>query len=44
LVALLGFPRVDDRRQLLREGITAVVSKPYLIDDLLWQLNRVAAV
>ena len=44
LVAVMGFPRIDDRRQLLREGIAAVVSKPYLIDDLLWQLNRVAAV
>ena len=44
IVAVMGFPRIDDRRQLLREGIAAVVSKPYLIDDLLWQLNRVAAV
>ena len=41
LVALLGFPRVSDMCQLQNAGVAALLAKPYLIDELLWQLDRV---
>ncbi len=40
LVALAGFPRRDDIRRAQAAGIAAVVSKPFLIDDLYWQLDE----
>ena len=40
IVALLDFPRVDDRNRALAAGAQAVLSKPLLIDDLFWQIDR----
>lgn len=41
IVALLDFPRVEDRDRALSAGAAAVLSKPLLIEDLYWQLQRV---
>ena len=40
IVALLDFPRIDGRDRALAAGAQAVLSKPLLIDDLFWQINR----
>jgi DNA-binding NarL/FixJ family response regulator len=40
IVALLNFPRVADRDRALAAGAKAVLSKPLLIDDLFWQIER----
>lgn len=40
LIALVGFPRVADEAAVLACGASAVVSKPFLVDDLLWQLRQ----
>lgn len=40
IVALLDFPRVDDRNRALDAGAGAVLSKPLVIDDLFWQIDR----
>jgi CheY-like chemotaxis protein len=40
IVALLDFPRVDGRDRALAAGAQAVLSKPFLIDDLFWQIDR----
>ena len=40
VVALLEFPRIDDHDRALAAGAAAVCSKPLLIDDLFWQLDR----
>jgi hypothetical protein len=40
VVALLDFPRVDDRDGALTAGAAAVLAKPLLIDDLFWLLER----
>lgn len=39
IVALLDFPRVEDRDRALACGATAVICKPLLLEDLLWQLG-----
>jgi CheY-like chemotaxis protein len=39
LVALVNFPRPDDRHLAARAGVTAVVSKPYQVQDLLHSLD-----
>jgi CheY-like chemotaxis protein len=41
IVAVVGFARADDCRGAAEAGVAAVVTKPYLIHDLLWQLARV---
>ena len=41
IVAVVGFVRGDDCRRAAAAGVAAVVTKPYLIHDLLWQLARV---
>lgn len=41
VIALLDFPRLQEREQVLSAGAVAVVSKPFLIDDLLWQFDQV---
>mgnify|MGYP001159348332 CR=1 FL=1 len=41
IVAVVGFVRPDDCRRAAVAGVAAVVTKPYLIHDLLWQLARV---
>jgi CheY-like chemotaxis protein len=40
IVALLDFPRVEDRRRALAAGAAAVLSKPLWIEDLFWQIDR----
>jgi CheY-like chemotaxis protein len=38
LLALVGFPRPDDCRRAMAAGVTAVISKPFLVPDLLGYL------
>ncbi|MFQ5792850.1 MAG: hypothetical protein ACE5JI_20470, partial [Acidobacteriota bacterium] len=40
IIALLEFPRVDDHNRALAAGARAVLSKPLLIEDLFWQIDR----
>lgn len=42
VIALLDFPRVEDHRRALEAGAAAVLSKPLLLDDLFWHLDRSA--
>jgi hypothetical protein len=39
-VVLMGFPRVADQAAALACGASAVVSKPFLVQDLLWQIRQ----
>jgi DNA-binding NarL/FixJ family response regulator len=41
IVALCGFPRPDEVRRARAAGVRAVVSKPFLLADLEWQLAEV---
>jgi hypothetical protein len=43
-VVLLGFPRVADQVAAMACGAAAVLSKPFLIDDLLWQIKQLASI
>jgi hypothetical protein len=43
ILAIVGFPRSSYVEQLCKAGAAAIVSKPYLADDLLWQLERLMA-
>jgi DNA-binding NarL/FixJ family response regulator len=43
VVALLSFPRVEDRQLALSAGAAAVLSKPLVVDDLFWELDRLAS-
>jgi CheY-like chemotaxis protein len=40
ILALLDFPRIEDHDRALAAGAAAVLSKPLLLDDLFWQLDR----
>lgn len=40
IVVLMNFPRVEDVQFARSAGATAVVSKPFFNDDLVWQLDR----
>lgn len=40
IIALLSFPRTDDRDRALEGGASAVLSKPLLVDDLFWEIDR----
>jgi DNA-binding NarL/FixJ family response regulator len=40
VVALLEFPRIEDYRRALDCGARAILSKPLLVDDLYWQLDK----
>jgi hypothetical protein len=40
VVALLDFPRIEDQARAVRAGAAAVLSKPLLLEDLFWQLDR----
>ncbi len=42
VVAMLGFPRSGDYERALAAGAAGVISKPYRIGDLFWQLDRVS--
>ena len=39
VVALLGFPRIEDCARAKSAGAAAVLSKPLLLEDLYWQLQ-----
>jgi CheY-like chemotaxis protein len=43
VLALAGFPRVDDFRAAAEAGVAAVISKPFLVHDLVWHLDQVAS-
>lgn len=43
VVALMGFPRIEDRERALAAGAAALLSKPVWLEDLLWEINRVSA-
>jgi CheY-like chemotaxis protein len=38
IVAMLGFPRADEIAKAKAAGVAAIVSKPFLLEDLHWQL------
>jgi DNA-binding response OmpR family regulator len=40
VVAIIGFPRVEDRDRALDSGAASVLSKPLLVEDLLLELDR----
>ncbi len=40
VIALAGFPRVEDRDEALASGASSVLSKPLLLEDLFWELDR----
>lgn len=40
VIVLMSFPRVEDRDRVLAAGAAALLSKPLLLDDLFWQLER----
>lgn len=42
ILALLDFPRIGDRDGVLAAGATVILSKPLLVDDLLWSLQEFA--
>jgi len=42
VIVLLDFPRIEQHTQSLAAGAAAVLSKPLLVDDLYWELERVA--
>ena len=39
-IVLVGFPRVVQQAAALTSGAAAVVSKPFLAEDLLWQMRQ----
>ena len=40
LVAVVGFPREDQVQRMLAAGCCGVVSKPFRLEDLYWQLDQ----
>jgi CheY-like chemotaxis protein len=42
LLALVDFPRAEDCLRAAEAGIAGVISRPFLLDDLLWHLAGVA--
>ncbi len=42
VIVLLDFPRIEDQRRAIAAGAAAVLSKPFYLDDLYWQLDRVS--
>jgi CheY-like chemotaxis protein len=40
ILALAGFPRIDDVRALESAGVAALISKPFLAADLVWQIEQ----
>ena len=39
VIAMLSFPRVEDRDNALSAGAAAVLSKPVAVEDLFWQIE-----
>jgi len=44
VVVLLDFPRVEGHRRAIAAGAATVLSKPLLVDDLFWELDRLLSV
>lgn len=44
VIALMNFPRHHDVVHLREAGVSAIVSRPFLIDDLQYQIDRVASI
>jgi DNA-binding NtrC family response regulator len=42
ILAIWGFPRADEIARAQTAGVTAVVSKPFLLADLIWQIDQLA--
>jgi CheY-like chemotaxis protein len=42
LIAILGFPRVEEIQRAFAAGVHSVVSKPFRLEDLFWQLDQIA--
>ena len=40
VIAVLGFPRVEDRDRALSAGAATVLSKPLFLHDLFWQMDE----
>lgn len=40
ILVLMDFPRAEDRDRVLAAGARAVLSKPLLVEDLFWHLDR----
>lgn len=40
VIAMFHFPRADDQDRALSAGAATVLSKPFLLDDLFWHLDR----
>jgi CheY-like chemotaxis protein len=40
VIAVIGFPRPEDRIGAMTLGAAAVISKPFLVEDLLWQVRE----
>ncbi|HAA72875.1 MAG TPA: hypothetical protein DCE55_27295 [Planctomycetaceae bacterium] len=40
IIAVVGYPRLDDQQRLLAAGACQMVSKPYLLDELLTALEK----
>jgi hypothetical protein len=38
--ALIDFPRIEDRQRFLEAGAAAIVSKPFWLDDVFWQIEQ----
>jgi hypothetical protein len=42
VTALIAFPRIEDREQALAAGAASLLSKPVWMEDLLWEIDRLA--
>lgn len=40
VIALADFPRIEDRVRILSAGAAAMLSKPVMLDDLWWELEK----
>jgi CheY-like chemotaxis protein len=40
IVAVVGFPRADQVERILAAGCSGIVSKPFRLEDLYWQLDQ----
>ena len=40
IYVVAGFPRVDQVEEAIAAGVAAVISKPYVVRDLWWQLAQ----
>ena len=44
MMVLLDFPRICQRRDLQRRGVTTIVSKPITLEALLWHVGQLASI